>query len=345
MALTTNQTVTGGTTDVYKELVSSFDKMVAILQDPVLLELKTDMVSLNCLHIISKASASQLQAKICPQCRIPFSVTALKLNPAINQTVEELQKLQKILGLCDPSTNLPSNNSSKDEQPVTTVNVPSATSPTPLTTPTWNPAKIDKLKNPNDLFSKVMPVLRNLYQNADSISHHHNTFKKILLWTESVPIYKNACYFPTYVFKHAYFVSLQKKQLEVVEDPDFGKNVIMSNAAFPDYYTPILFRALCEWTLQEIIDLLSTNKLDVTCVGCIKSTLAVFNTQQTTNPEIKTFYDAIKVAFSPMYWNQALTASENFCEFLKNSDLQCSTKLGILGKLKTECMKVWEKRS
>ncbi len=345
MALTINPKVSVGTNDVYKDLVASYDKMVAILQDPVSLELRTDMVSMNCIHFISKVSASLLQRKECPQCRTPFLVTALKPNPAINQTVEELLKLQKTLGLCDPTSNLPSNNSSKDEQPVVTVNVPSSTSPTPLTVPNWDPAIIDKMKNPNELFSKVMPVLRNLYQNADSIFHHHSTFKKILLWTESIPIYKNACYFPTYVYRHAYFVSLQKKQIEVVEDPDFGKNVIMSNAAFPDYYTPILFRALCEWTLQEIIDLLSTNKLDVTCVGCIKSTLAVFNTQQAANPEIKTFYDAIKFAFSPMYWNQTLTASENFCAFLKNSDLQCSTKLGILGKLKTECMKVWEKRS
>ncbi len=344
MALTTTPKATVGTTDVYKELIASHGKIVAILQDPVLLELKTDMVSLPCVHIISKTSALMLQKKECPQCRMPFTVSALKNNQAVNQTVEELLTMQKILGLCDPSTNLPSSTSPKDEQPVVTINVPTLTSPTPLMVPSWDPAQIDKLKSPNELFSKVIPVLRNLYQNADLIFHNHGIFKKILTWTESIPIYKNACYFSTYVYKHAYFVCVQKKQLQIVEDADFGKNVTLSNAVFPDYYSPILFRAFCEWTLQEIVDLSTNNKVDKTCLDRIKSTLAVFDAHQTTNPEIKPFHDAIKNALSPMYLNQSLTASENFCSFLNNPDLQCSAKLSILGKLKTECLKNWEKK-
>lgn len=345
MALTTNEKVPVGTTDVYKELKNVYERMVSILQDPVLLELKTDMVSLECLHIISKASASQLPQKKCPQCRKQFVYSELKPNPVINQTAEELLNLQKILNLCDPTSNLPSNNSTKVENPIITINFPPPTIATPLIVPAWNPAKIDKTQNPNELFSKVIPVLRNLYLNADLIINNHDVFKKILIWTEGIPIYKNASYFSTYIYKHAYFVCIQKHQLQVVEDPDFGKNVILSNAVFPDYYSPILFRALCDWTLQEIIDLLSTNQLDATCIDRIKSTLEIFNTQQAANSEIKSFYDAIKSTLSPMYWNQTLTASGNFCAFLKSPNHQCSTKLSILGKLKTESLKIWEKKS
>lgn len=123
-----------------------------------------------------------------------------------------------------------------------------------LVAPVTNASQIDKTQ-PIQVLKSLNIEIQKLKKNAALLTEpsNHSIFIKILDYTSKILTdFPNELLFCNLVYKHAYWVTLQKAEINTQHHNDFGKVSIIENMLPPEYYKDIFYRATIEFYLHYL---------------------------------------------------------------------------------------------
>lgn len=124
-------------------------------------------------------------------------------------------------------------------------------SPT-LADPLPNPMSIDT-NNPVQVLKALESQIKKLKTSTAQLTEprNHKILIEILDFTSKILMgFPSESLFCNLVYKHAYWVTRQKAEIDTEDHNDFGKVSVLDNMLPPEYYNAILYRATIEFYLQ-----------------------------------------------------------------------------------------------